>query len=206
MNIVAIGAHYDDIELGCGGTMARYKELGYSTYGIVVTVPEHARLAGDSLSARQQEGLDAATILGYELVDMGKYQRAIEYTTDLVQDIEGHLDDIDPDIIITHWPHDVHQDHEVVGRCVMRAARHYPRVLLFRTNWYATLGIFNPNFYVALTDRQMDLKREATIAHRSEYARNGEGWLEFFISRNRAAGTIIGIEYAEEFEVLRWIV
>jgi len=206
VNVVAIGAHYDDIELGCGGTMAKYEESGHNTYGIVVTVPEHLIGMGEgAVGVRRSEGFRAARILGYTLICLDHHTRRIEYSTELVKEVEGLLYSLEADVILTQWVHDVHQDHEVVGRAVLRAARHLPRVLMFRTNWYKSAHLFNNNFYVAIESHHIELKRKAIEAHRSEYERNGKEWLDFFIHQNMAAGRVVGMSYAEEFEVVKWL-
>ena len=88
---------------------------------------------------------------------------------------------------------------------MIRAARHYPRLLMYRSNHYKSTYQFNGNFYVALEESDMNRKREAVMAHSSEYIRNGDSWLDYFIGQNRAAGLEVGCQYAEQFEVVKWL-
>lgn len=202
MNIVAIGAHYDDIELGCGGTLHRYSTAEHNTYGIVICIPDY-NLRDAATAIR--EGSEAASIIGYQPISLYKETRRIEFTTDFVKEIESHLKSLEADIILTHWIGDVHQDHSTVARTVISAARHYPRILMFRTNCYRSTMDFRGNYYVPLTQEDIDIKSNAVIAHKSEYDKRGREWLDFFIQQNRASGYEIGREYAEVYEVVKWL-
>lgn len=200
-NIVAFGSHYDDIELGCGGTLAKYHTMGYNTYGVVVTRSDYE---DRDANVARREGEAAAEHLGYNLIRLEKPTRGIVYGRELVQEFNEIIKKCRADIIFTHWLHDVHQDHAAVAQSVVTAARHYPCVLMYRSNWYQTTYDFRGNFYVSI-DKTMDKKVEAIRAHQSEYEKNGKAWLDFFVSMNHAAGSEIGVEYAEKFEVVKWL-
>ena len=201
MNILAIGSHYDDIELAVGGTMAKYKSTGNNTYGIVVTQSDYE---DREYNTAMVEGVNAATILGYELIRLEKPTRSVIYCRDLIQELDRYLVELKIDTIITHWIHDVHQDHSAVGRATITAARHFPRILMYRSNWYSTSDTFNGRFYVDISE-YIDVKKEAIMAHVSEYDKRGKEWLEFFVEQNKACGMIVGTKYAEEFEVVKWL-
>src|SRR3989344_1682208 len=67
MNVVAIGAHFDDIELGCGGTIARHVAAGDNVTMVVVTSGEYHWYDGDMIRSKEEalkEGKNAAEILG----------------------------------------------------------------------------------------------------------------------------------------------
>jgi len=202
MVVVAVGSHYDDIELGCGGTMVKYHEEGHTTYGIVVTQSNYEDR--DYATARE-EGEEASQVLGYHLIRLELPTRSIEYKRELVQQLDFLFSTLGADIILTHWPYDVHQDHGAVGRATITAARHRPRILLYRSNWYSTHEEFRSNFYVDIT-KHIVKKEKAIKCHRSEYYKNGRAWLDFFLDQNKAAARTLGYSgYAETFEVVKWL-
>jgi len=200
MNIVAIGSHYDDIELAVGGSMARWRDSN-NTYGIVVTQSNYEDR--DYTTARS-EGELAASILGYELIRLELPTRNVVYGRELIQLLDRYFVELEADLIITHWEHDVHQDHSAVGKATITAARHFPRILMYRSNWYHSTYRFNPNYYVDISGT-ISTKIDAIKAHQSEYQKNGEAWLNFHISQCGAAGAIFGVEYAEQFELIKWM-
>ncbi|MGI8965066.1 MAG: PIG-L deacetylase family protein, partial [Limisphaerales bacterium] len=121
MNILAIGAHPDDIELNCAGTLARYAAEGHSITMAVFTSGNMGdlKIPPDELSAiRKGEAEASAEILQArllwpgvddELVFSNETQRAI--MIDLLREA-------DPDVIITHSPTDYHPDHRYVSQLV----------------------------------------------------------------------------------------
>jgi LmbE family N-acetylglucosaminyl deacetylase len=121
MNILAVGAHPDDIELNCAGTLARYASEGHKVHMAVFTSGNMGDLEvpPEKLAAcRQREAQASADIIGAcllwpavtdELVFPNQSQRRI--MIDLMREA-------DPDIIITHSPNDYHPDHCYVSQLV----------------------------------------------------------------------------------------
>ncbi len=201
MNIVAIGAHYDDIELAVGGAMRKWCDEGHDTYGIVVTTSDYE---DRDYATAYREGTIAAGILGYELIRLELPTRGISYGRELVQLFDSTIGSISADLIVTHWEHDVHQDHAVIGAATITAGRHYPRILTYRSNWYHSSHVFSSNYYVDISS-VIDTKVAAIRAHASEYSKNGKAWLDFHISQASAAGAIFGVAYAEQFQLVKWM-
>ena len=208
MLILAIGAHFDDVELGCGGTIARHARngdevtiyvatnSGYSDYANrVIRKPEVAR----------REGQSAADILGVkELICGGFPTNSLSFNDDLVCSILQLLEEKRFDMIFTHWVEDIHHDHRAVARASITAGRHVPRLLFYRSNYYDSEQVFRGNFYTDITET-LKIKKEAIKAHESEYKRVGEKWLQFFMNQNQNDGQKIGVDYAECFEVLKYL-
>jgi LmbE family N-acetylglucosaminyl deacetylase len=84
------------------------------------------------------------------------------------------------------------------------AGRHVPRFLMYRSNYYDTEQTFKGNFYSDITS-VMDRKMEVIKAHKSELERVRLKWLDFFKNQNANDGQKIGVEYAECFEVVRFL-
>ena len=92
-----------------------------------------------------------------------------------------------------------------IAHATIIAARNTPRVLMYRSNWNPTVKNFEGNFIVDISDH-MEGKTRAIKAHRSEVAKRGPNWVEYFTNQNRNAGIENRTSYAEEFEVVRWVV
>lgn len=104
MRILAIGAHFDDIEIGCAGTLIQHIKKGDIVH-IAITSSDEDR-TGDVLE-RIYEQQNAIDIMGF---DPGKYVYLFA-ESDTDADIIGPLDTIDPDIIYCHYEKDTHQAH-----------------------------------------------------------------------------------------------
>lgn len=125
MNILAIGAHGDDLELFCGGTLARCAQRGDRVFMCVVT-DGRGRPKGDPeqiAAIRRAESEASASVIGAELVWMGLPDGGVwfdEPTRHAFIEVIRHAR---PDLIITHPADDYHPDHKTTSRLVMDAAQ-----------------------------------------------------------------------------------
>jgi LmbE family N-acetylglucosaminyl deacetylase len=208
-NILAIGAHFDDIELGCGGTIARHVFNGDNVVMLVVTNSAYYNYDGvaiRTMDTAQREGRDAAKILGVkQLLSSGLETKTLQYGFELIEIINKVIDDNGIDIVYTHWDKDVHQDHSAIGRATLNAGRHVKNILMYRSNWYHTTAEFRGNYYSDISDF-ITTKIDAVKAHKNEYEKFGQGWVDFFINENSNAGKKIGCKYAEAFEIVKYYV
>jgi LmbE family N-acetylglucosaminyl deacetylase len=176
LRIVCVGAHPDDPESGCGGTLARYTAVGHSVTVIYLTRGE-AGIPGKSheeaAAIRTAEAEAACKILGAKPVFAGQIDGATEVTHKTADALAKLLTEEKPDVVFTHWSIDTHFDHQAASMLTIRAylaAR--PRWLLyfFEVNSGSqTLG-FMPTAYVDITATR-DKKKQALFAHKSQ---NGE--------------------------------
>jgi LmbE family N-acetylglucosaminyl deacetylase len=207
MNVLAVGAHFDDIELGCGGTVAKHTANGDRVWIFVATNSGYSNYARRVLRKKDvafEEGKNAAGILGATLICGDHDTNYVEYNDDLMLQLVKIVEENQIDIIYTHWVHDVHRDHFIVGRASLSAGRRVPRVLMYRSNYYDTYEAFTGNFYIDISET-FDVKVQAVRAHQSELNRVGEKWIRFFRNQNQNDGQKIGVEYAEAFEAARYV-
>jgi LmbE family N-acetylglucosaminyl deacetylase len=209
MRILAIGAHFDDVELGCGGTLARHVQKGDELYIFVATnsgYSNHAQKVIRKPEIALEEGKKAASILGAIEMFCGDYPtNYLELSDPLVCSILKIVEEKKIEMIYTHWTGDMHLDHRAVGRASITAGRHVPRMLMYRSNYYDTDTQFRGNFYSDISST-VDIKAEAIRAHESEYKRVGETWMTFFMNQNRNDGIKLGVQYAEVFEVVKYLI
>ena len=208
MNVLAIGAHFDDVELGCGGTLARFAAAADHVFVYVPTVSgfaNHYNQTVRSSDVALAEAHEAMKVLGVTELICGKFQTLeVEFVDALNVEILRIMEEKKIDLVLSHWPGDIHHDHQAVGRASIHACRHVPRQLLFRSNWYHSTADFRGNFYVDIT-QTWEAKKQAIEAHASELERTGSKWIQFFENEAENAGQRIGVRYAEVFEVLKWL-
>ena len=207
MNILAIGAHYDDIELGCGGALARHVAHGDHVIAYVATLSGFANAAQSVIRSNEvarHEGKAAMDILGVELVSGSFNTLELEFAEPLNVEIVQIVERENIQQVYAHWIGDIHLDHAALSRSSLHSCRHVPRMLMYRSNWYQTTTDFHGNFYVDITS-YWDKKELAIRAHESEMERTGHKWIEFFRNEATNAGQRIGVKYAEVFEVVKWL-
>ena len=207
MNILAIGAHFDDIELGCAGALARHVSNGDKVFAYVATDsgfvnPGNQVVRDNDIAAL--EGRNAMDILSVQLY-CGQFKTLeVEFIEALNVDILRIVEEKKIDISYTHWIGDIHHDHQAVAKASLHSCRHVPRLLMYRSNWYHSNLDFRGNFYIDITDHWQQ-KEKAILAHRSEIERTRHKWLSFFKNEAENAGQRIGVKYAEVFEVVKWL-
>ncbi|PYT34729.1 MAG: GlcNAc-PI de-N-acetylase [Acidobacteria bacterium] len=161
MNILAIGAHPDDIEFGCGGTLIKYAGKGARIELLVMT--DGAR--GGNARTRRAEQLRAATALGARRVHWGGYRDTLlPSVRRLIDCIERVLRVIHPDFIFVNNPEDTHQDHRQVARAAVSATRYARNVLFYEG---PTTVNFAPTVFIDIAD-EVGRKIEALRRHRSQ--------------------------------------
>lgn len=125
MNILAIGAHGDDLEMFCGGTLARYAERGDKVFMCVVTDGRgRPRGVPEAIAAvRKGEAQEAADVIGAELIWMGVPDGNLWFDEQHRHLFIEVIRQCQPDVIITHPPSDYHPDHKTTSSLVMDAAQ-----------------------------------------------------------------------------------
>lgn len=208
MRLLAIGAHLDDIELACGGTLARATGKGHKVRMVVLSQSDYSNYRGEVLRTKEEaleEGRDAASILGVEdLVVLDNPTKDIPYHSLIVEQIEEQIDDFGPDLIFTHWTFDTHQAHQGVALSTISAARRHPSVLMYEPispSGRSYVG-YRPQLYVDIGD-SIGQKLGSLKAHRTQYEKYGQRWIDSIEARARHRGFEGGCTYAESFEVLR---
>ena len=207
MNILGVGSHYDDLELGCSGTLIKHVEKGDKVTMLVVTDSSYRNPKDDLIRGADiayKEGLKAAEIIGANLICLKYKTFMVPFDEGLTKEISCYMEDLNIDIIYSHWVYDLHRDHQNVARSVLMAGRHIPRFLMYRSNFYDTEQQFRANFYSDISST-MEKKMHAIKAHESELERVRYKWLDFFMKQNENDGRKIGVKYAECFEIVRYL-
>jgi LmbE family N-acetylglucosaminyl deacetylase len=208
MNILAVGAHFDDVELGCSGALARHIANGDKVYVFVATVSGFTSPSGQVIRSNEvalSEANEAMKIIGVSEMVCGDFNTLeVEFVDQLNIKILQMVEKYDIDLVYTHWVGDVHHDHQAVAKATLHTCRHVPRLLMYRSNWYHSTHDFRGNFYVDITE-YWEIKEKAIAAHVSEVGRTDNQWISFFKNEAENAGQRIGVKYAEVYEVVKWL-
>ena len=218
MKILAIGAHPDDIELGCGATLALFKEKGHQVYMLILTKGERS---GDP-KVRVNECKRAARTLGVDKLMFGSLKDTqITDGPETILEIENVINLLKPDIVFAHSFKDGHQDHRNAGMASLSAARYSKKVLLYESP--AALREFCPQLFVDVGStfgiKLRALKAFGSQADKVYFNHNGNGnGNHSRMSSSRlpqasyAAGGLAqfrgyqaGVELAEAFEVGKFL-
>jgi LmbE family N-acetylglucosaminyl deacetylase len=208
MNILAIGAHFDDVELGCGGTLAKHAANGDKVYVFVATVSGFSNQYDQAVRTNEtalKEANEAMREIGATELICGNFRTLeVEFIDPLNIEILKIVQEKKIDLVYSHWTGDIHHDHQAVARAALHSCRHVSRLLMYRSNWYHSTQDFRGNFYVDITN-YWHAKEQAIKAHVSEVERTGNRWISFFYNEAENAGQRIGVKYAEVFEVVKWL-
>lgn len=208
MKILAIGAHFDDVELGCGGALARHAARGDEVYVFVATVSGFTNQYDQSVrssAVARAEAEEAMQVLGVKQMFCGDFKTLeVEFVDSLNIQILKLVEDLGIEQVYSHWTGDIHHDHQAVARASLHSCRHVPCFLMYRSNWYHSTLDFRGNFYVDITEH-WGAKEQAIRAHKSEMDRTGAKWINFFRNEAENAGQRIGVRYAEVYEVVKWL-
>jgi bacillithiol biosynthesis deacetylase BshB1 len=217
LDILAFGAHADDVEIGMGGTIAKYAALGKKIGIYDLTKAELS--SNGTVDLRIQEATRAAELLGVEireslhLPDRGLYIKE-EYINELVTIIRR----FQPRIVFAPYFEDRHPDHGNCARLVQEAVfsagikkylpdNLYPSHKVQHVYFYMINGFHKPDFVIDISSYMLT-KLAALRAYESQFTKGMEsvdtplvnGYIESVEARERLFGKEVGVQYAEGFK------
>lgn len=204
-NILVIGAHFDDSELGVGGTAARMVAEGKTVYKITLTDTE---VFSDDMELSIthesciRESAKACSILGVkELSFPFSAYGDLKFTKELMQKLEKVIAEYDIDTMFMQHYNDFNSDHVFGYQLCKTAARHCPNLLTYQSNGYILDEPFEPNFFVDITD-YLEQKKQALMSYQAQHNRQGR-LFQMNIERNSIWGYGNHVDYAEGFHVIK---
>ena len=199
LRVLALGAHPDDIEAGCGGTLIKYALNGHRVFQMVMTAGEQ----GGTGAARKREQQRASRHLRTEKIFWGGYpDTKVPAGQELIRKIERVVTAVDPHFIFVHYHDDTHQDHRHLAISTITATRYTRNVLFYEG---PTTQNFSPTVFVDI-DPVLPRKISALKAHQSQVTKtNIEGLTIVDIIRSSAhfRGIQGRVRNAEAFVPLR---
>jgi len=209
-NVLAVGAHPDDVEFSCAGTLLKHIQEGDNVTILHMTNTGYKNLlTGEVLRTSKQsqkEAKDAADILGCNVIQLDFVEQKVPFNVDSVVAIEKVITELNIDTIYTHSKLDCHQDHISTCKSVLAASRNIHNIFLFEQLPLPRVReTDSPNFFVDITDF-FDNKLKACRAHVSQVeGKYGEKIINSLISLSKYRGSQSGCDYAEAFETVKQI-
>ena len=146
MNILAIGAHPDDIELGCGGVLLKSINEGHNVYAYTLT---RGSASGDP-EKRCEELVYSANYMGLNTLWIDNFEDSkLSLTCDLINHIEYFIRKSNADVVFTHSLLDFHHDHRAVAAATREAGRNIINILTYEIS---ITKDFNPQVFFDISD------------------------------------------------------
>jgi LmbE family N-acetylglucosaminyl deacetylase len=199
LRVVVLGAHPDDPESGCGGLIALLTKDGHEVTCGYATCFRGERKIGKEPEAtvRRREATAACQILGAKAHLFDYAHEKLVADAETINAVAAWLKNVNPDIVVTHWPLDTHPNHHVtsslVWQCYLRES-HWGLYFFEVMTDQQSLN-FRPELYLDI-GAVRDLKRRALDSHRSQ---NPDAIWEVHDAMHRRRGMECGIERAEAY-------
>jgi N-acetylglucosamine malate deacetylase 1 len=217
LDILAIGAHPDDVEIGMGGSIAKYANKGFKIGICDLTKAELS--SNGTVSVRQEEAKRAGEILGVtKRIQLTLPDRGLYLTESAIQSIVTVIREYQPRIIFVPYFEDRHPDHGQCARLVEEAVfsagiRKYKDTMDLPSHrvqsiyYYMINGFHKPDFVIDISNT-IDKKLTSLRAYESQFEKTlgstetplTNGYIESVESRERLYGKEVGVMYAEGFK------
>lgn len=204
--VLVLAPHTDDGEFGCGGSICKWAQENKDVYYVAFSSAEKSVLPGMEKDILKKEVKKATHVLGIKTANLTilnyPVREFLSYRQQILEDMVRLQNELNPDLVLLPSTNDTHQDHQTISQEGFRAFKKSSMIgyemphnnLNFSTHLFTILNLEH-------LERKIEaLKFYESQAHKT-YANEG-----FIKSLARVRGTQIGVEYAEAFEVVRWII
>ncbi len=202
LRVIVFGAHCDDPETGAGGLIALLTEASHEVIvGYATCFRGDRKFFGQPESVvRRREATAACKIMGAtpKFFDYAHEDLTADQPT--VEAVAAWLDEVDPDIVVAHWPFDTHPNHHVVSSLVWQC---YDRPGGWNLYCFEvmtdqqSLG-FIPRLYLDV-GRVLEIKKKASYCHKSQ---NPGGFWPVHDAMHDRRGAECGVECAEAYYLI----
>lgn len=217
-SILVVSPHPDDETLGCGGTILKFKNIGYAIYWLIVTEMKNDFGYSDVvITKREQEIIKVTEAYNFDrVIKFGIPTSNVDIypKKDLVSKFSTAINELKPNIILTPFINDIHSDHQIISAAVLSCAKWFRYPFIESILYYETISetdfnidsqkkTFSPNVYVDITE-QIERKIDIMKIYESEiqnfpFPRSEKAVLSLASIR----GAQCGVESAECFELLK---
>lgn len=204
--VLVLAPHTDDGELGAGGTINKLIEYGANVYYAAFSTAEESVPEGWPKDILKTEVINATEKLGIkkENVLIFDYQvRKLNFMRQgILDDLTRIRKEINPQLVLMPCFNDIHQDHSTIAHEGLRAFKTIS-ILGYELIWNNLT--FNTTSFVVLEKKHIQIKADALKEYKSQGIRDYMSE-DFIFSLAKTRGVQIGTDYAESFEVIRWII
>lgn len=200
--ILALGAHPDDVEIGCAGLIARYADSGAEVYVAVMSK------CGDQFEESEKETLmgecrKATSVLGISETFIHDFpnKELPEHRIEIMDINNGYQRELNPDLILIPSLDDPHQDHSAVAHSAIRTFRGNETILQYEILRHGS-STFTPTLFVDIS-KYIDKKLKALNCYKSQIKRRAYFDEESFKALTKTRGAQSGYNYAEGFVIYK---
>ncbi len=205
-NVYVLAPHTDDGELGAGGTIAKLIETGANVFYFAFSTAEASIPEGFPKDALKTEVMDATRELGIkkENVLIFDYEvRKLNYARqEILEDLIDRRKLLAPDLVLMPSLNDIHQDHSTIAQEGLRAFKG-TTILGYELIWNNLT--FDTTSFVKLEKRHVQSKVKALEKYETQKDRDYMSE-DFIFALAKTRGVQIGCDYAESYEVVRWVI
>lgn len=204
-NVLFLSPHTDDVELGSGGTLLKLLEEGdnikvivFSEGSILIPNSKERPLVTEFKNTMKEAGIDNYDIFKFKIRELG-YSRQ-----EILEKLVKLKETFSPDLVVGPSLNDFHQDHQTVASEMVRAFKMDASIICYEMPWNHIS--FNTQLFVRLERRHIERKLSLLNHYKSQIKMNRSYFSpEFIYGLAKTRGVQCNAEYAEAFEVLRWI-
>ena len=204
--ILVLAPHPDDGEFGAGGSLKRWTDEGKEVHYVAFSPCFKSLPEGAPQDLLYHELIKATGILGLDPKNVRVLDFPVRefpaYRQDILDTLLKLKKEINPDLVLMPNSHDVHQDHHTIHKEGIRAFKH-ASLIGYELPWN-NLTVIN-NFHVTLERDHVDAKMRALHEYGSQLGRPYMND-EFFFGLAKTRGIQVNADYAEAFELIRYVV
>ncbi|MGA8849168.1 MAG: PIG-L family deacetylase [Dehalococcoidia bacterium] len=208
MRALLLSPHTDDIEIGAGGTLIKLLQGKDNNFcWVVFSTCENAVPQGLSPDTLRKEFTAVAShvsITNYRIHSFPNMNFP-EHRQEILSELDKIKREFEPQLVIAPSLNDSHQDHKTIAEEVIRAFKKDTSIIGYELPWNNL--VFSPQLLVKLTEEQMQEKWRILSLYESQFmVQRNYFSKDFIFGWARMRGTQCNAEYAEAFEVTRWVV
>lgn len=207
MKVLLLSPHTDDVEIGAGGTIIKLLEKKCEIIWVVFSICEDAVPEGSPPNALKKEFSSVVSRLGIKNHHILNFENKNfpAYRGEILSQLEAINKEFGPDLVICPSLNDLHQDHKTVSEEAIRLFKKNAKIIGFELPWNNLA--FNPQLFVRLEEKHMEEKWKILSLYKSQFIKQRNYFSkEFVYGLAKMRGIQCNAEYAEAFEVMRWMV
>jgi len=204
--ILVLGPHTDDGEFGCGGAIARFIEEKRDVYYATFSLAEESVPQGLPKDILLTEVQKSSKVLGIKDENLLIYRYPVrkfaQHRQEILEDLVKLKKELDPDLVLMPSQHDLHQDHYTIAMEGLRAFK-FTSILGYEMPWNNIN--FETRSFIHLREEHIEIKLKSVQCYRSQTGRK-YAKADFIKGLAKTRGVQCGVDFAETFEVIRWII
>ncbi len=206
--VLILSPHTDDAELGAGGTIHKYLKQGREIFWIVFSTAEESLPMNMPKDTLEKEFISVTKKLNLKKnqfqINKFHVRKLHENRQEILELLVKIRNEFKPDLVIGPSLNDFHQDHIVVATEMVRAFKSSASIISYELPWNNV--VFHTQYFEKLTKEQIESKIEMLDCYQSQVLKNRNYFnKEFIFGLAKTRAVQVNADYAESFEVIRWI-